>query len=121
MTKLTALKELAEKVEAGVDFIDAALDQAVASIMPGSEFETDYECAVRIRDAQRGYLDAAKALHEAVLPGWVWGICFDAHSELYAWVGDGEYETDEHYSPNPARAWLAAIIAAKISELESEQ
>lgn len=105
MAQLTALKELAEKVEADNWRWSVRLDAG----MPDEAY-----------DAFNGSLDAAKALHEAVLPGWVWGICFNAHSELYAWVGDGEYETDECYSPNPARAWLMAILAAKIWQLTWE-
>ena len=73
-------------------------------------------------EAYRGSLDAAKALHEAVLPGWVYGISFDAYSELYAFVSDGiAFETDEVYNIEPARAWLLAILEALIAQEEQRE
>lgn len=84
-------------------------------------------------------MGAAKALHEAVLPGWVvyqfgwWPIMPDrlnqkkAHVELWATHVDKQGEhwhgTDdaraEGSNDSPARAWLAAIIKALIAEAEA--
>lgn len=65
-------------------------------------------------DAFDGSLDAAKALHEAVLPGWGWHIRQDGDgcyaSCLYpkhSLVTPGSGESD-----NPARAWLIATLKA---------
>ena len=60
-----------------------------------------------------GSIDAAKALHEAVLPGWHWNVSKDGVARVVVpsilrpipIVGN---------SANPARAWLLAILAALI-------
>jgi hypothetical protein len=61
-----------------------------------------------------GSLDAAKALHDALLPGWRWQV---ACGELTTYVhvtppamemGNREIGADD----NPARAWLLAILRA---------
>jgi len=71
-------------------------------------------------EAYRGSLDAAKALHEAVLPGWGWHIRQDEK--------DGSCHAHTLYpnyrvSPggvclegDPARAWLLAILEALIDQ-----
>jgi hypothetical protein len=82
--------------------------------------------------AHDGSLDAAKALHDALLPGWDWvarndevgGFAnvmtcdFDAYSSVYV---DGIEEIkgqvisgQSHpvFSLSPARAWLLAILKA---------
>jgi hypothetical protein len=64
-------------------------------------------------DANQGSLDAAKALHEAVLGDeWTW-IVYDGDQASVALGGsadDGEYFGC--FSANPARAWLLAILRA---------
>ena len=97
---MTALQELLAKVKAGEcdhgSFL--ALDKPVDGI--------------RAHHAYNGSLDAAKALHEVVLPGnvlWVTlvgGIATIGH--------DGEEYTG--VSSNPARAWLIAILKALIAQ-----
>ena len=81
-------------------------------------------------DAYSGSLDAAKALHEAVLPLWVvssfsiWGP--DSSIEIYGTHtenGEGWWHThgdgrEIGRSESPARAWLIAIIKALIAECE---
>ena len=106
-----ALKELLAKVEAG-EVMDWRMYTASFGL-----FTDDRH--IKAASAYKGSLDAAKALHEAMLPEWVYGINFDAHKEIYAFVGDGVcYETDECYSDNPARAWLIAILKALIAEVD---
>ena len=63
-------------------------------------------------DAYNGSLDAAKALHEALLPGIMWvrspngQFClFDRNAEEVSY----SFEKDS----NTARAWLLAILRAK--------
>lgn len=73
-------------------------------------------------DAWRGSLDAAKALHDAVLPGWVakpviGGIGAGVtkwHCTVEDWDTGEEHDGDNQ--PNPARAWLLAILSALIAE-----
>lgn len=67
-------------------------------------------------------LDAAKALHDAVLPGWRYIV---SDSTL---AGDKAAEVEIYYVENgrlgglahggsPAAAWVAAILRAKASEV----
>ena len=71
--------------------------------------------------AYHGSLDAAKALHEAVLPGWNRRITEDDGGKWWVELRHG-YATsfDEVViAPgidDPARAWLLAILSALISE-----
>ncbi len=87
----------------------------------------------RAERAHHGSLDAAKALHEAVLPGWAvddmsqngnlaghpWGIRLahwnttrpDKNQHVSAGWGN-----DDLPSNNPARAWLLAVLEALIAE-----
>ena len=62
------------------------------------------------RLAYNGSLDAAMALHEAVLPGW--GFCV---TQVGANV-EGSVEAYYSDNINPARAWLIAIIRALIAQ-----
>ena len=64
-----------------------------------------------------GSLDAAKALHEAVLPAMFWNMGhLDAPSLGYVCtVADGHFADSPSWRGNamtPARAWLLAIIRA---------
>ena len=71
--------------------------------------------------AYNGDLNAARALHDALLPGWTYGLCFDAHNEKYAFVSDGDFETDEEYSACHAHAWLQAVLAALLFQAEVKE
>lgn len=106
--KLEALKELAAKVEVGSTSWSGACVKAA--------FDGHYQSL--FYESFHGSLDAAKALHDAVLPGWVYGLNFDACDEKYAFVSDGDFETDEQYCETHARAWLLAILRALIAQEE---
>ena len=104
-----ALKTLLERVEAGIDetdywWIDPALGALIEPL------------CMQGQPAFYGSLDAAKELHEAVLPGWGWGK--EALSgKIYVMEIEGNgMEFGE--APNPARAWLIAIIKALIADTE---
>jgi hypothetical protein len=100
MTKDELLK-LADRVEAGeVTSEDFFMQFGVSTWMNWNEALTS--------------LDAAKALHDAVLPGWSWNINDDFSATLFdinsiAARGEGK---------NPAAAWVAAILRAKAEELK---
>ena len=65
-------------------------------------------------EAFGGSLDAAKALHEALLPGWHWNIVLDAATVWPKYPGDPTDAIDsDMIEGNPARAWLLAILRAK--------
>jgi hypothetical protein len=65
-----------------------------------------------ITRAYNGSLNAAKALHEAVLPGWLAVIDTDGAVE----VSRGGWPADATVTDDPARAWLIAILKALIAE-----
>ena len=111
MTRKEALAELIEKVEAGnADGRCRLTAKAFSQSVPHSF----------VWAAMDGSLDAAKALHEAVLPETGWDIFKTGEypgmipgSSAYmfaARVGYGTtYRGDDD---NPARAWLIAILRA---------
>ena len=115
MTRKEALAELIAKAEAGElpqprDF-RAALEVPMQD-MRYTQMPND------ARAAYGGSLDAAKALHEAVLPGWRWDVTVHAAS-----VQDSKAKPNPRFpsswglfdgciTDNPARAWLLAILRA---------
>ena len=67
-------------------------------------------------DAYNGSLDAAKALHEAVVPGWkvtYLGQQEDGWTVVLARVGPLTGFDGKHPN-NPARSWLIAILKVLI-------
>lgn len=117
MTRLEALKALLEKVRAE---LDTAHNHAAA--FPS---ESAYgRCTWHIsHKASGGSLDAAKALHEAVLPGWPWTIENMNSGLSRAWVNSSRGLRTPGYvgeSDDPARAWLIAILKALIAEERGE-
>jgi hypothetical protein len=67
--------------------------------------------------AFHGDLNAAKALHEAVLPGWGWSYYSDDGHFLVGHPTDGKIYEETH-NDTPARAWLIAILKALIAEAQ---
>ena len=105
MTDTTALQSLADKVEVGGWWGDMPRPQCLHTDLCWKAFN--------------GSLDAAKALHEAVLPGWKWGRQWSCHM----WVEpcdlpgrSDRFYGEETAASNPARAWLLAIIRALIAK-----
>jgi hypothetical protein len=99
-----ALVELLDKVEAG--WYSNDIESTVRVMFPNDiGFRLTPE-ALRILNAYNGSLDAAKALHEAVLPEWNHIVC-----RYYVYVGSFQGKSD-----SPARAWLIAILKALIAD-----
>lgn len=72
-------------------------------------------------NAYNGSLDAAKALHEAVLPRWDYRI---RSNMAWVWrtatdIQGGDEIEDDAGNDIPARAWLLAILAALIAQEEA--
>ena len=104
MTRRDALIELRDKVKAGT--IPASDLDAFVPVFGLTTQGNDAHMAYR------GSLDAAKALHEAVLPGWVWG-----KNQHGIWVSKSINQVGYYgSSDNPARAWLLAILGALIAK-----
>jgi len=85
---------------------------------PVAYFETfdgaeQHACA---HAAARGDLDAAGRLHAALLPGWSWAVEPTDDGRYAAHVG-GEHRC---FADLPARAWLLAILHAKLAEAERQ-
>lgn len=108
MTRLEALIELRDKVKAGEgNRNDGTLYRL---------FGDDWVHAWDVLD--RGSLNAAKALHEAVLHESTWvNISYskryaeESRAEVTHATGTWQAATD-----NPARAWLIAILEALIAQ-----
>ena len=95
MTRKEALAELIAKVEAGTDLFPSHFPP----LFKGTQW------AIR---AYEGSLDAAKALHEAVLPDEFVMVAQVAHDPAWQATIWGE----SLYAETPARAWLLAILKA---------
>lgn len=118
MTRRDALIELRDKVKAG--------DASKFSVFNPHDRTWD-AISPNCREASNAYhgsLDAAKSLHEAVLPEWGWHVRQDekdgschAHA-LYPnyRVSPGGHTTES----NPARAWLLAVLSALIALEEAQ-
>lgn len=108
MTRKKALGELIAAVEAGeLDF------HGHRDFIPLSGKE-----AILAFTAYHGSLDAAKSLHEAVLPDEGWHVEWVAKYpglalKPAAWCASVGWGTRyAAYAENPARAWLLAILKA---------
>ena len=105
-----ALNKLIEAVEAGLPSPTNWRDFAA---LP--EGDPDNPAPILAHRAYYGSLGAAKALHEALLPGWHWNISKDGVARVVVpsplrptpLIGRSE---------NPARAWLLAVLRAYASE-----
>ena len=112
-----------------------ALRDLLAAIEVGGELPRPLPFPVwqsaLVLEAYRGSLDAAKALHDAVLPGWavdrigIWpggsssvrivGTHIGHDGDRWHNFKDGEANG---VADNAARAWLIAIIRALIAQAE---
>lgn len=116
MTRIEALRALEAKVESeDIGGTDKAIREAFGSPCHDVKYEIVCESA---RMALRGSLDAAKSLHNAVLPGWGWStgnLVIGFKSDAMVW--DRTYSIVEHASSTShVRAFLLAIIRALITE-----
>lgn len=118
MTRKKALGELIAKIEDGNERYP--LSWSNGGYLTGGLFDLRSE----VNRAHNGSLDAAKALHETVLPGWGWRIG-QCHVSDDAWVSapddsmapDGQEwsaytDIDQRPPGNPARAWLLSMLKA---------
>ena len=99
MTRKETLADLIAKVEAG-------------RLVPVDLIVLEPEEHAWAQRAYEGSLDAAKLLHDAVLPKCGWrvgsvGPCEAVVNRLY-----GRADEYSAVSPDPARAWILAILRA---------
>lgn len=91
---MTDLDKLIDAVERG-----CALPLSFICLTP-----EDHRQAFR---AYNGSLDAAKELHDALLPGWEWNLASDGVASVW-----GNGPTIVSRSKGTSRAWLIAILKA---------
>jgi hypothetical protein len=115
-----AYRDLIQAVEAGQE---PTADQVWCALSTEDQKELNL-CALKLVPAYKGSLDAAKALHEALLPDHKWFVEHEGSfaSENYfsaVWQsgGSGIYRR----STSPARAWLLAILKTKLAMLGDDQ
>lgn len=122
---MTDLDKLIEAVERGDDDFIRSDDwiNAWQSFypQPDSERSNGTACLLVAWKAYHGSLDAAKALHEALLPGWIVHD-FSQNSRSMGWSmvicnEAGVYHTSHEggevgFVPVAARAWLLAVLKA---------
>jgi len=136
MTQLDALRVLAEKVEAGTEYATMGHTRMCQKAFPSDHDKTrkgyaNAPAQLACNVWNRSSLDAAKALHEAVLPGWSLNYMTQNRYPANGQKPDGtwtvglhgvfptRYDNVEVKLTGAARAWLLAIIRAKIQELEA--
>lgn len=103
-----SIAALIEAVEAGDDAAFRKANRAAFST-PCQDMAMQLR-KENCRHAYKGSLDAAKALHEALLPGW-WATLRYSTRPLVT-MGDVEEEFRAQ-DDDLARAWLLAILRAK--------
>ena len=105
--KTQALRDLLVKVEAGEAGWNRLATIAEDALPPRE--------AALAATAYRGSLDAAKALHEAVLPGWVGSFASDGFARVAKGGRVLTLMECARIEGQPARAWLIAILRALIA------
>ena len=102
----------------------AALDALIEAVTAGTAMTSDFVDAFPVTGPSKPYwmatsaynhnsIDAAKALHDAVLPGWDIQITTYEDDNFEASVSKPlEVKTYDGVSPWMARAWLLAILKA---------
>ena len=110
MDRKEALAELIAKVEAG-----RVYGNLTAQILADTDMDVEL-----FLDAYEGSLDAAKALHDAVLPGWAAIANTNGTVQLAGPAPDWKRHTGCKEN-NPARAWLLVILKALHDQADTVQ
>jgi hypothetical protein len=106
-------------IAALIEAVEAGTDQLVLEL--SYQFGGNY---VRVVDAFRGSLDAAKALHVALLgdgsistPGYYSCVWLSGKASVWDVISGASFHAEitgrECHEVSPARAWLLAILRAK--------
>lgn len=127
MERIDALKELLAKVEAGCKYETMGHTLLCQRAFPKpDDFDGSRESYAKsnaqmaVLAWRNGSLDAAKALHDDVLPGWMWQVFALTDCDFVCVLDGPEFSTDEiEFQFNPARAWICSIIKALIAQEES--
>lgn len=115
MTRLEALTALKEALEAGGNPSQSEWHE----VFPDTPDDDDYPRSMMAVQAAVGWIDAARALHEAVLQAHQWCISHEAGGDGHVCnIFDCEADASAATTHNtcPARAWLIAILSALIAQ-----
>ena len=111
---MSNIRNLIEAVEAGT--LPEAVFHGCSVIRGHWAYTTGLDALQRqkVYLAYNGSLDAAEALHEALLPGWMPQIIktYDDSWMVNIKERGKQYMQDSTFAPTPARAWLLAILRA---------
>lgn len=105
---MEAMERLIAAVEAGKATYGMFTDALSSPCQDMGSTQMPYDA----QNAYRGSLDAAKALHDALLPGWVWGR---TEGNIYVTNPERGSRSTKWGGPNEvaARSWLLAILKAR--------
>lgn len=105
-----------------------ALDRLIAAVEAGEASTMLFDDAIPSEDpfnpdkaelAYLGSIDAARWLHDTLLPDRAWGVTCGGEYGAVASVSDVAFgEPHRCQSTTPARAWLLAILRAYREALE---
>ena len=111
---ITSLIEKLEGAEAGSPELDADVALQVGwTVHPGDNWIGPH-AEIAVPDYTTS-LDAALALAERVLPGWVWNMGNDLPCWVHLWIDDRNYDGNpiKGDAATPALALCAAILRAQ--------
>lgn len=111
---IDALNKLIEEVASSR--WDHSANGAARTVFPYNS-DANADMGLLALGAFNGSLDAAKALHEALLPGWEWGRMV-SHGTMVVATKTGRYQSYSADADNPARAWLLATLRAYAAQQE---
>lgn len=115
MTDTKALEALIEMVQAG----EAQPEGIAVAAFDVQPYLTPQRG--QVADAYHGSLDAAKALHEALLPFTDVDVNIRlVLCDITVYLGDDTKDWHSSSMQCPARAWLLAILRAKLSETQQK-
>jgi len=106
---MTDLDKLIVAVEAGDESAMIAVNRRMAS---AARDVCKYWESNDTAKAFGGSLDAAKRLHDALLPGWGWDVLSVSEAVVHESVAGFRMRAILAESDNPARAWLLSILKA---------
>lgn len=110
---------------ATTDALRALLEAVKAGALPDEDWRLMrdiwsprnwHDLGHNVRYAFHGSLDAAKALHDAVLPGWHGSFSTDGFARVAKGGRVLTVMESCHVDCKPARAWLIAILVALIAK-----
>ena len=110
---MTALDKLIEVIEAGTVYATMGHTMMCRKAFPPrweGDHGKDSRAQLCVNAWNKSSLDAALALHEALLPGW--RARLDIGRRNRCWVISPDNRKLDAYATTPARAWLLAILRA---------